>query len=175
MIRLPRGSDIERTDQLTRYFEERLRQMPEVEQFTSNISTENSYTRVTFPDELETTAVPVAIKDQLFAFSLQFTGAEVRVHGFGPSFYGGGGSAPKLHDPGARLQLRDGSRHRRGPGQAPLANRSRPGGEHQRFPELVPAGARLRVRRDDRPDVVASHGLTVEDLSGRSTRRFGAK
>lgn len=93
-IRLPRGSDLERTDQLTRYFEERLREMPEVEQFEANINEEGSRMRVTFPEELEHTMVPVAIKDQLFAFSLGFSGADVRVYGFGPSFYGGGGSAP---------------------------------------------------------------------------------
>lgn len=165
MIRLPRGSDIERTDQLTRYFEERLRQMPEVEQFTSNISTENSYTRVTFPDELETTAVPVAIKDQLFAFSLQFTGAEVRVHGFGPSFYGGGGSAPNYtiqvlgynyemvrdiaEDLGKRL-----SRIARV--REVNTNASRSWFQRERASEFA-----VTIDRD----VVASHGLTVEDLS----------
>jgi len=93
-IRLPRGSDLERTDQLTRYFEERLRQMPEVERFTANVEEDGARMRVTFPEELENTMVPVAIKDQLFAFSLGFSGADVRVYGFGPSFYGGGGSAP---------------------------------------------------------------------------------
>lgn len=165
MIRLPRGSDIERTDQLTRYFEERLRQMPEVEQFTSNISTENSFTRVTFPDELETTAVPVAIKDQLFAFSLQFTGAEVRVHGFGPSFYGGGGSAPNYtiqvlgynyemvrdiaEDLGKRL-----SRIARV--REVNTNASRSWFQRERASEFA-----VTIDRD----VVASHGLTVEDLS----------
>ena len=165
MIRLPRGSDIERTDQLTRYFEERLRQMPEVEQFTSNISTENGFTRVTFPDELETTAVPVAIKDQLFAFSLQFTGAEVRVHGFGPSFYGGGGSAPNYtiqvlgynyemvrdiaEDLGKRL-----SRIARV--REVNTNASRSWFQRERASEFA-----VTIDRD----VVASHGLTVEDLS----------
>ena len=93
-IQLPRGSDLERTDQLTRYFEERLREMPEVEKFVANVGEDGSRMRVTFPEELEHTMVPVAIKDQLFAYSLGFSGADVRVYGFGPSFYGGGGSAP---------------------------------------------------------------------------------
>lgn len=164
-IRLPRGSDIERTDQLTRYFEERLRQMPEVEQFTSNISSEYSYTRVTFPDELETTAVPVAIKDQLFAFSLQFTGAEVRVTGFGPSFYGGGGSVPNYtiqvlgynyemvrdiaEDLGKRLSRISRVRE-------VDTNASRRWFTRERASEFA-----VSIDRD----VVASHGLTVQDLS----------
>ena len=91
-IRLPRGSDIQRTDELTRYFEDRLSQMPEVEQFVTNVrSGTYSTTRVTFPEELEHTDVPVRIKEQLFAYSLGFARAEVRVYGYGPSFYGGGG------------------------------------------------------------------------------------
>ncbi len=93
-ITLPRGSDLSRTDELTVYFEERLRLMPEVEQFVSYISPTNSRTTVTFPDSLENTGIPAMIKDQLFAFSLGFTGAKVRVYGYGPSFYGGGGGAP---------------------------------------------------------------------------------
>ena len=91
-IRLPRGSDIQRTDELTRYFEDRLSQMPEVKQFVTNVrSGTYSTTRVTFPEELEHTGVPVRIKEQLFAYSLGFARAEVRVYGYGPSFYGGGG------------------------------------------------------------------------------------
>ena len=94
-IQLPRGSDIERTDQLTRYFEDRLRQMPEVEQFVTQVrNASSSSTRVTFPDSLEQTGVPPAIKDQLFAYSLGFSGVDVRVYGYGPSFYGGGSSPP---------------------------------------------------------------------------------
>ena len=54
------------------------------------------YARITatFPDSLENTWIPVAIKEQMVAYSNLFGGAEVRVYGFGPSFYGGGGGAP---------------------------------------------------------------------------------
>ena len=90
-IRLPRGSDIQRTDQLTRYFEDRLARMPEVKQFVTDVYPTFSRTTVTFPKELERTEVPVRIKEQLFAYSLGFARAEVRVYGYGPSFYGGGG------------------------------------------------------------------------------------
>jgi len=93
-ITLPRGSDLERTDALTRSFEERISAMPEVKRFTSNVQGTFARIRVEFPDSLETTAVPVIIKEQMVAYSLQFSGAEVRVYGFGPSFYGGGSSPP---------------------------------------------------------------------------------
>ena len=93
-IRLPRGSDLERTDQLARYFEERLLTISEVDQFVTQAGQDFAQIRVTFPEALENTQVPVAIKDRLFAYSLGFSGAEVRVYGYGPSFYGGGGGAP---------------------------------------------------------------------------------
>ena len=93
-IRLPRGSELERTDELTRFFEDKLKQLPEIEQFVTRVSSQWASVRVTFPDSLETTLVPVAIKEQLLAYSYMFGGAEVRVYGYGPSFYGGGGGAP---------------------------------------------------------------------------------
>jgi HAE1 family hydrophobic/amphiphilic exporter-1 len=93
-IRLPRGSDLERSDELTRYFEERVAGMPEVERFLASVQESFALMRVTFPEELENTDVPVAIKEQLLAYSLGFSGAEVRVFGYGPSFYGGGSTPP---------------------------------------------------------------------------------
>ncbi|MDE3013389.1 MAG: efflux RND transporter permease subunit, partial [Gemmatimonadota bacterium] len=93
-IRLPSGSNLERSDQLMEYFEERVSQIPQVERFTADISQTFGVMRVTFPDSLENTQVPAAIKQQMEAYSHTFTGAEVRVFGYGPSFYGGGGGAP---------------------------------------------------------------------------------
>ncbi|MGW8265283.1 MAG: efflux RND transporter permease subunit [Longimicrobiales bacterium] len=96
-ITLPRGSDLERTDELVRFFEEKLAALPEVEKFTSNVEGTYGFILVEFPEALETTAVPPAIKEQMVAYSLQYSGAEVRVQGFGPSFYGGGGSPPQYN------------------------------------------------------------------------------
>ncbi|RMH17091.1 MAG: efflux RND transporter permease subunit, partial [Gemmatimonadetes bacterium] len=94
-VRLPRGSDLERTDELTRFFERRIREMPEVERFTTDVYGTSARIHLTFPDSLELTSIPVAIKEQMVAFSLGFSGAEVRVYGTGPSFaYGGGGAPP---------------------------------------------------------------------------------
>ena len=93
-ISLPRGSSLERTDELVRFFEERVAVMPEVERYTADVQAMFGRMEITFPDSLENTQVPVAIKEQMVAYSHTFTGAEVRVYGYGPSFYGGGGSAP---------------------------------------------------------------------------------
>jgi hydrophobic/amphiphilic exporter-1 (mainly G- bacteria), HAE1 family len=91
---LPRGEELERTDQLVRYFEERLGAMEEVETFTTWVYPQAAQIRVEFPEALEPTSVPLAVKEQLEAYSHQYGGAEVRVYGYGPSFYGGGSSPP---------------------------------------------------------------------------------
>jgi HAE1 family hydrophobic/amphiphilic exporter-1 len=93
-ISLPRGEELSRTDELARHFEERLEEMPEVGRFVTHVQPQYATLRVTFPDSLATTWVPVAIKEQLEAYSHEFGGAEVRVYGYGPSFYGGGASPP---------------------------------------------------------------------------------
>jgi len=93
-ISLPRGSNLERSDQLMRYFEDRVAQIPEVERFTADVTETFGVMRITFPDSIENTGVPPVIKSQMEAFSHTFTGAEVRVYGYGPSFYAGGSSPP---------------------------------------------------------------------------------
>ena len=92
-IELPRGSDLERTDNLVRSFEGRLAAIPEVERFSSTVTGTYGRITVTFPDSLENTGIPMAIKEQMFSYSLGFTGAEVRVIGVGLGFYGGGGGS----------------------------------------------------------------------------------
>jgi hydrophobic/amphiphilic exporter-1 (mainly G- bacteria), HAE1 family len=94
IIRLPRGEELDRTDELARFFEDKLRATPEVERYVTNVQPQYAYMRVTFPDSLENTQIPPAIKEQLVAYSYLFGGAEVRVYGYGPSFYGGGSAPP---------------------------------------------------------------------------------
>jgi multidrug efflux pump subunit AcrB len=95
---LPRGSSLERIDELVAFFEGKLATMPEVERYTSDVRPEGAFMRITFPDSLENTFIPLAIKDEMFAYSTSFTGADVFVQGFGnafsSSYYGGGGGAP---------------------------------------------------------------------------------
>jgi len=97
-IRLPRGSSLERTDQLVEFFEQKLATMPGVEHYSAHVLPEGATVRVTFPDSLDESYVPLAVKEEMFAYSTSFTGAEVRVFGYGAafskSFYEGGGMAP---------------------------------------------------------------------------------
>ena len=163
-IGFPRGSDIERTDELTRFFEDRLRQMPEVKEFETNVrNSTSSRIIVTFPEELETTQVPVRIKDQLFAYSLGFSGVDVHVRGFGPSFYGGGSSPPNYS-----IQVLGYNYEK----VREIAENL--GGRLERFPRVrdVNTNASGFFRRDRasefvvdiRRDVVARHNLPVVQL-----------
>ena len=93
-IQFPRGAGIDRTDELARAFEAKLATLPEPERYVTVVQDQYARIEVTFPEELEDSPVPPAIKEQMVAYSYGFSGVEVRVYGYGPSFYGGGGSPP---------------------------------------------------------------------------------
>ena len=93
-IEFPRGAGMDRTDELARSFEARLASIPEVRRYETTVQANYALIEAYFPEELELTNVPVAIKDQMVAYSYGFSGVDVRVYGFGPSFYGGGSSPP---------------------------------------------------------------------------------
>ncbi|MBT8488029.1 MAG: efflux RND transporter permease subunit, partial [Gemmatimonadetes bacterium] len=166
-ITLPRGSNLERTDQLMRFFEERVAQIPEVGRYRSDIRETFGSMRITFPDSIENTQIPVVIKEQMMAYSHTFTGAEVRVYGYGPSFYGGGGSAPNY---GIQVLGYNYERVR------DIAEGL--GARLQRLSRVVDVDTNAnsnRFRRDkawefvvtvDR-DRLSTYGLTVDDLVGR--------
>jgi len=96
-IEFPRGAGLDRTDELARSFEARVASMPEVRRYETTVYGNFAQIEVYFPEELELTNVPVAIKDQMVAYSYGFSGVDVRVYGYGPSFYGGGTSPPNYN------------------------------------------------------------------------------
>ena len=138
--------------------------MPEVDRFVSRVNPQYGFVRVTFPDSIAATDIPVAIKEQLVQYSLLFGGTDVRVYGYGPSFYGGGSSPPNYsikilgynyeqvrtiaEDLGARLQrfarIRDVD-----------TNSSGQWFQRDRATELV-----LQIDRQ----AIALHDLTAEDV-----------
>lgn len=96
-IRQQRGEELERTDELARYFESRLTQVPYIERFVTNVDPLTARIRVTFPDSIANTEAPVVLKEQLTEYAVIFGGATVSVYGYGPAFSGtggGGGSNP---------------------------------------------------------------------------------
>ncbi|WP_420127738.1 efflux RND transporter permease subunit [Longimicrobium sp.] len=170
---LPRGEELQRTDALVRYFEERLKAMPEVARFTTNVYPQAAQMQVEFPDSLQETSVPLSVKEQMEAYSHQYGGAEVRVTGYGPSFYGGGSSPPNYsiqvlgynyekvreiaEDLGRRLQgfsrIQDVD-----------TNSSGAWFERDKATEVV-----LNVDRA----ALAAHGLTASEVVGRVTAAVG--
>ena len=93
-ISQPRGEELARTDEIARFFEEQVRPRAEVERIVTNVSPQSASVRMTFPDSLELTDVPAALKEELTALGFGFGGADVRVTGYGPSFGGAGASPP---------------------------------------------------------------------------------
>lgn len=93
-ISQPRGEELTRTDDMVRFFERRVGELPEVARYTTRVYPQVGRIQVTFPDSLNRTSIPLAIKEQLESYSHLFGGAEVRVYGYGPSFYGGGSTPP---------------------------------------------------------------------------------
>jgi HAE1 family hydrophobic/amphiphilic exporter-1 len=96
-IQQPRGEELERTDEIVRYFEEQVLGRDYVDRVTSRVYPQTATVTITFPAEIERTDVPVAVKEELMALGFGFGGAEVRVYGRGPSFYGGGSSPPNYN------------------------------------------------------------------------------
>jgi hydrophobic/amphiphilic exporter-1 (mainly G- bacteria), HAE1 family len=73
-VDMPRGEEIERTDELTRHFEARLAELPEVGRFVTRVYPQSSRIMVTFPDSIEATSIPLATKERLEAYSHLFGG-----------------------------------------------------------------------------------------------------
>jgi hydrophobic/amphiphilic exporter-1 (mainly G- bacteria), HAE1 family len=94
IIRLPRGEELSRTDELARHFEERLREMPEVSRFVTQVQPQFAHIRVEFPDSLEHTDVPLLTHEQMVAYGVRFGGANITITGRGQAFYGGGSMPP---------------------------------------------------------------------------------
>ncbi len=97
-ISMPVGSELEMTDSIARKFEEKLVGHPELERIHLDVYKEFARMHITFPPELELTAVPLIWKDFLIGMATQYAGVSVSVAGYGPGFYsGGGGAAPSYH------------------------------------------------------------------------------
>jgi len=90
-VGMPQGEELERTDEIARYFDYRLRRMEGVESFTTQVQPRQASIVVTFPDSLEYTEVPQIVYDQLVAYGLSFAGPTLSVTGSGKSFNTGGG------------------------------------------------------------------------------------
>lgn len=99
-IRMPGGAELERTDAIVRNFEQRLVAYPKIDKIYANVTPEYARIEITFPREVQLTAFPLILKEELTNMAVQIAGPNVGVYGFGPGFYTGGGAAPQF-----RLQV----------------------------------------------------------------------
>ena len=95
-ITQPRGEELARTDEVARYFESRVLPLPYVARVTTRVNPQFAQVTITFPDSVDRTDIPVALKEELTGLGFGFGGAMIRVIGRGPSFYGGGSSPPNF-------------------------------------------------------------------------------
>jgi HAE1 family hydrophobic/amphiphilic exporter-1 len=93
-INMPRGEELARADELVRHFEHRIADLPDIARFESRVRPGWGWIRITFAEDVERTDYPLAVQEELTAYSYLFGGTDVRVYGRGPSFYGGGSSPP---------------------------------------------------------------------------------
>jgi HAE1 family hydrophobic/amphiphilic exporter-1 len=100
---MPTGSELDRTDEIARFFESKTVGHPEVEQVSTEVAPEYARLNITFPEELEYTSVPLIWKESLISLATQYAGVNVGVHGFGPGFYGGGGGTTPSYQITIRL------------------------------------------------------------------------
>lgn len=94
-VTFPRGQELAGTDALAHRFDRHIAAIPQVERYVTRVTPDRATIRVTFPDSIATGWAPASVKDELVSFGLQFSGAEVHVTGYGPSFYSGGANPPK--------------------------------------------------------------------------------
>jgi HAE1 family hydrophobic/amphiphilic exporter-1 len=85
-ITLPPGEEIARVDEMARFFENHLQQMPEVSGFVTNIRPQTATIRVEFPDSLQFGTAPLTAHEVLQGYAANLGGANIGVYGFGKTF-----------------------------------------------------------------------------------------
>lgn len=94
-IRMPVGSELARTDAVVRKFEANIVGLPQIKKVFTNVMPEFARMEVTFPREVQYTALPLILKEKLTYLATQIAGPAVGVYGYGQGFYSGGGTAPQ--------------------------------------------------------------------------------
>ena len=86
-IGMPPGTDIARTDETIRAFEEKVMAQDCEKEMNVRIVPENAQAIIGFPPEIERSYVPYALKEELIQMATQFAGIDVSVSGFDPQYY----------------------------------------------------------------------------------------
>jgi HAE1 family hydrophobic/amphiphilic exporter-1 len=86
-IGMPPGTDLDRTDEVVRKFEARVMEADYEKEMNSRLTAENAFIEITFPEEIEYSFRPYALKEELIQLATQFAGISVSIQGFDPQGY----------------------------------------------------------------------------------------
>lgn len=83
-LTLPAGTDAARIEEEIRPFEEYALGVPDTErvELTVDVTNNRASLIVTFPEELETTAYPLLVKDEMVGMATRYAGVSINVSGF---------------------------------------------------------------------------------------------
>ncbi len=91
---MPPGTDIKRTDEVARTFEEKVSAKNYEKEMNTSVSDEWGFINITFPPEIETSYHPYLLKEELIQLATNFAGLSIGIYGFDPqpyfSSFGGG-------------------------------------------------------------------------------------
>jgi HAE1 family hydrophobic/amphiphilic exporter-1 len=86
-VGMPPGTDIARTDETIRTFEEKVMAQDYGKEMNVRIVPENAQAVIGFPPEIEKSYRPYALKEELIQLATQFAGIDISVSGFDPQYY----------------------------------------------------------------------------------------
>ena len=86
-IGMPAGTPIERTDEVTQKFEEKVLESTYEKEMNSGIFSDLSYIRIKFPLEIEYSYRPYLLKEELIQLATNFAGINISISGFDPQGY----------------------------------------------------------------------------------------
>ena len=86
-IGMPAGTPIERTDEVTQKFEEKVLESTYEKEMNSSIMSERAYLRIKFPAEIEYSYRPYLLKEELIQLATNFAGINISIYGFDPQGY----------------------------------------------------------------------------------------
>ena len=89
-IRMPPGTRLKYTDEVAKFFEDKLKNFPGIDHYYTTVTPENGWLKIDVQSDVKNTALPYILKERLQTLATLFAGCDVHVYGFGPSFYGGG-------------------------------------------------------------------------------------
>lgn len=86
-VGMPPGTDISRTDETIRAFEDKVLAQDFEKEMKVYIVPESAQALIEFPPEIERSYRPYALKEELIQLATQFAGIDISVSGFDPQYY----------------------------------------------------------------------------------------